>query len=299
MQILRFAQDDKPFSMKPRILTALLLIPPVIYLIGWSPKWLLLAAVIAVVELCLYEFYKICQHAGFKPLSALGYLAGAALCAVRAMETSRAEMYSLVLLVAFVLMTLTMALVMTRDLKTYLGAIATTTFSVVYIGLALSCLLPLRFSRLGAGWLGLAATPSFSEGRKLMLLLFLVIWADDTFAYLVGRTIGRKMLFPSISPKKTLEGSVAGLVGSLLVAWSFARLFWQTASLKIVILLAGLVALFGQIGDLVESAMKRGANLKDSGSALPGHGGLLDRVDSLLLGAPALWLTLAILDFWR
>ena len=132
-----------------------------------------------------------------------------------------------------------------------------------------------------------------------MLLLFLVIWADDTFAYLVGRTIGRNMLFPSISPKKTLEGSVAGFVGSLLVAWGFAHLFWQTASLKKVILLAGLVALFGQIGDLAESAMKRGANLKDSGSVLPGHGGLLDRVDSLLFGAPVLWLSLAIMDFWR
>jgi phosphatidate cytidylyltransferase len=285
--------------MKPRILTALLLIPPVIYLIGWSPKWLLLAAVIAMVELCLYEFFKLCQHAGFKPLSGLAYLAGAGLCALRAMETSRAEMYSLVLLVALVLVTLTVALVMTRDLKTYLGTIASTIFGVVYIGLALSCLLPLRFSRLGTGSLGLAGAAGASAGRKLMLLLFLVIWADDTFAYLVGRAMGRKLLFPSISPKKTLEGSLGGLMGSLLVAWGFARLFWQTASLKTVILLAGLVALFGQIGDLAESAMKRGANLKDSGAVLPGHGGLLDRVDSLLLGAPVLWLTLAIMDFWR
>jgi phosphatidate cytidylyltransferase len=285
--------------MKLRILTALLLIPPVVYLIGWSPKWLLLAAVIVSVELCLYEFFELCQHAGFKPLSALAYLAGAALCAARAMETSRPEMYTLVLLVAFVLITLTIALPTTTDLKTYLGATTTTIFGVVYIGLALSCLLPLRFAKLGAGSLGLAGTASASEGRMLLLLLFLVIWADDTFAYLVGRAIGRKRLFPSISPKKTLEGSVAGLVGSLLIAWGFARLFWQTASLKTVILLAGLVALFGQIGDLAESAMKRGANLKDSGSVLPGHGGLLDRVDSLLFGAPVLWLTLAILDFWR
>jgi phosphatidate cytidylyltransferase len=285
--------------MKLRILTALLLIPPVIYLIGWSPKWLFLAAVIVSVELCLFEFFKICQHAGFKPLSVVAYLASAALCAVRAADTSKPEMYSFVLLVAFVPMTLTIALAMTRDLKTYLGAIATTIFGVAYIGLTLSCLLPLRFSRLGAGSLGLAGTGGNPEGRKLVLLLFLVIWADDTFAYLVGRAMGRKMLFPSISPKKTLEGSVAGLVGSLLVAWGFARLFWQTASLKKVILLGGLVALFGQIGDLAESAMKRGANLKDSGSALPGHGGLLDRVDSLLFGAPVLWLTLTIMDVWR
>jgi phosphatidate cytidylyltransferase len=132
-----------------------------------------------------------------------------------------------------------------------------------------------------------------------MLLLFLVIWADDTLAYLVGRAIGRKRLFPSISPHKTLEGSLAGLVGSLLVAWGFAGLFWQTASMKKVILLAVLVAVFGQIGDLAESAMKRGANLKDSGSALPGHGGLLDRVDSLLFGAPVLWLSLVIVGLWR
>jgi len=129
--------------------------------------------------------------------------------------------------------------------------------------------------------------------------LFLVIWADDTFAYLIGRTIGRKRLSPSISPKKTLEGSVAGLGGSLLVAWGFTSLFWQTASWKEVMLLAGIVALFGQIGDLAESAIKRGASVKDSGSVLPGHGGLLDRVDSLLFGAPVLWLSLAIWDLWR
>ena len=277
----------------------MLLIPPVIYIIGWSPKWLLIAAVIVAVELCLYEFFQICRHAGFKPLSVLAYVAGAALCVVRAAETGSTEMYSLVLLFAVVLVILTLALALMRDLKTYLGAIATTTFGVIYIGLALSCLLPLRFSRLGSRSLGLAGTAGGTAGRNLMLLLFLVIWADDTFAYLVGRTMGRKMLFPSISPKKTLEGSVAGLVGSLLVAWGFAHMFWQTASLKKVMLLAGLVALFGQIGDLAESAMKRGANLKDSGSVLPGHGGLLDRVDSLLLGAPVLWLSLTIMDFWR
>ena len=285
--------------MKPRILTALLLIPPVIYLIGWSPEWLFLAALIVSVELCLYEFFKICQHAGFKPLSVLAYLASAALCAVRAVDTSKPETYAFVLLVAFVLLTLAIALAITRDLKTYLGATATTIFGVAYIGVALSCLLPLRFSRLGAGSLGLVGTGANPGGRKLLLLLFLVIWADDTFAYLVGRTIGRRMLFPSISPKKTLEGLVAGFVGSLLVAGGFAHFFWQTASLRTVILLAGLIALFGQVGDLAESAMKRGANLKDSGSALPGHGGLLDRVDSLLFGAPVLWLALVIMDVWR
>jgi phosphatidate cytidylyltransferase len=285
--------------MKPRILTALLLIPPAIYLIGWSPKWLLLAAVVLLVELCLYEFFKICRQGGFKALSALAYLAAGGLCVVRALDSGKAEMYSFMLLVAFVVVTLTVALALTGDLKNYLGTVATTVLGVAYIGLSLSCLLPLRYSRLSAGGLGLATAPGAPEGRKLVLLLFLVIWADDTFAYLVGRAIGRTIIFPGISPKKTLEGSAGGLAGSILVAWGFARLFWQTVGLKTVILLAAWVALFGQIGDLVESALKRGADLKDSGSLLPGHGGMLDRVDSLLLGAPALWLALAVMEFWR
>lgn len=285
--------------MKSRILTALLLIPPVIYLIGWSPKWLLLTAVIAAVELCLYEFFKMCLQGGFSALSVLAYLAGAGLCLVRAADTSQAEIYSLVVLFAFLLISLTVALALTRDLQTYLGAIATTVLGVAYIAMTLSCLLPLRFSRSAAGGLDLADAAGTAGGRKLMLLLFLVLWADDTFAYLVGRTVGRKKPFPSISPNKTVEGSVAGFVGSLLVGWGFAHLFWHTASVKMVILLTGLVALSGQIGDLVESGLKRGAHVKDSGSLLPGHGGLLDRVDSLLFGAPVLWLALVIKGFWR
>ncbi len=285
--------------MKLRILTALFLIPPVIYLIGWSPKWLMLATVIAVVELTLHEFFKLCQHAGFKPLAAIGYLGGAAICLQQGVETSRPETYAAILFIALVLATLMAALVFTSDLKSYLGAVTTTVLGVLYVALTLSLLLPLRFSPLGASALGLASTASSLAGRNLMFLLFLAVWASDTFAYLAGRAVGRKKLFPVISPKKTLEGSVAGLVGTLLLAWGFGCLFWQTASLKKVMLLAGLIAVFGQIGDLAESAMKRGANLKDSGSILPGHGGLLDRLDSLLFGVPVLWLSLAVMDIWR
>ena len=285
--------------MKLRFLTALLLIPPVIYLIGWAPKWLLLAAVIAVIELCLYEFFELCRAAGFKPLTTLGYLAGAAVCAAQGLETVGSGSYSVLLLLALVPVILTVTLVTCLDLKTYLATAATTAFGVMYIGLALSYIIPLRFSQLNHGVLRVPGADDAAGGRNLLLLLFLVIWADDTFAYLVGRTIGRKRLFPSISPKKTLEGSIAGFVGSLLVAWGFTGVFWQTASLKKAMLVAGIVAVSGQIGDLAESAMKRGASVKDSGSVLPGHGGLLDRVDSLLFGAPVMWLTVVILDFWR
>jgi phosphatidate cytidylyltransferase len=111
--------------------------------------------------------------------------------------------------------------------------------------------------------------------------------------------MGRTQLFGRVSPKKTVEGAIGGFAGSLLIAWGFARGFWQTADVKTVMLLGVLVAVAGQIGDLVESALKRCAEMKDSGGLLPGHGGLLDRIDSLIFGAPALWLALALKDLWR
>jgi phosphatidate cytidylyltransferase len=107
--------------------------------------------------------------------------------------------------------------------------------------------------------------------------------------------MGRIPFFPRISPRKTWEGALAGLAGSLLAAWALAHWFFKTPQVKTVILLAAWIAVAGQAGDLVESAIKRGANQKDSGSLLPGHGGFLDRIDSLLFAAPALWLSLFIL----
>jgi phosphatidate cytidylyltransferase len=146
------------------------------------------------------------------------------------------------------------------------------------------------------------------RGAYLLLYLFLVVWAGDTFAYYTGRAIGRHYMAPRISPKKTWEGAAASLAGSIVVGvlvleyapqvWNFLlkiRLApaWAAAPapapLWSALLLSVLLNLAAQLGDLVESMMKRGAGLKDSGSILPGHGGMLDRIDALLLAAPVLW----------
>jgi len=286
--------------MLRRVLTAVLLIPPVIYLIGWSPKWLFLLALVLTVEIGLFEFFALTRQAGFKAYPVLGYFAGAAVCVVPALEPRQPGLAQLLLLVLLVLLTPSLALVWTPDVKDYLAACATTIFGTVYVGLMLSCLFPMRFSEpaMGGKWLTHSAGPDSAAGRKLLLLLFLVIWAGDIFAFLVGRTMGRRLLFPRVSPKKTVEGAVGGLAGSVLVGWVFTHWWWQTADWKTVMLLAALIALSGQVGDLVESALKRGANMKDSGILLPGHGGLLDRIDSLLFGAPVLWLALALRNLW-
>jgi phosphatidate cytidylyltransferase len=185
---------------------------------------------------------------------------------------------------------LSVALARITELTQYLGAVSTTIFGILYVAFTLSWLIPLRFSH---------HDPAWATGREMVSFLFLVIWTDDIFAYFVGRSIGRTPLFPRVSPQKTVEGSVAGFIGSLLVAWIFARWMWQTADLKTVILLAAFVAIAGQLGDLVESAFKRGASLKDSGALLPGHGGMLDRIDSLLFGTPVLWLAFALAKLSR
>lgn len=301
--------------MLRRALTAVLLIPPVIYLLGWAPKWLFLLALVLTVEIGLFEFFALSRHAGMKAFPAAGYVAGAAVCVIPALFPRQGELSLVAVFLLSVVLAPALMLVLLvspspppslelsalpTDLKEYLSASATTIFGTVYIGVTLSCLVLLRYSdpAMGGKWLTRSGVPDSTTGRNLLLLLFLVIWAGDISAYLVGRTLGRRLLIPRISPKKTVEGAVGGLAGSLLVAWLFTHWWWQTAELKTVMLLAGLVALSGQVGDLVESALKRGANLKDSGSLLPGHGGMLDRIDSLLFGAPILWLALALRSLW-
>jgi len=269
--------------MRLRVLTALLLIPPTVYLVGWAPDWLFLIALIVTVERGLYEYFIISDQAGLRALRPAGYIGGAALCLAQWIELRWQEDMSLLLVVLAVVVVPSLLLFRTANLPEYLGGAASTLLGLFYVAFTLSLLVPLRFA-------------IHSDGRMFAFLLFLVIWAGDIGAFLVGRTVGRRLLFPSISPKKTVEGSLAGLVAGLLAAWAFASLFWPKAKLGMVMPLAALIAVAGQVGDLVESAMKRAANLKDSGSILPGHGGLLDRVDSLILAAPTLWLALRVMQ---
>lgn len=284
--------------MKSRILTALVLIPPVIYVIGWGPKWLFFLVLLAVVERSLCEYFAISRQAGFKPFSVLGYAAAGVVCGAQFAELRSSAPWVMILLVLIVFVTLSWALVGAGDVKDYLGAASSTLLGVVYVGFTLPWLVPLRFSQeLGVVpeyHSGKIVDSRFATGRELLLFLFVVIWAGDVLAFFVGKAVGRRALFPRVSPNKTVEGAVAGFLGSLLVGWLFARRWW-TADAKMVVLVAGLVAIAGQVGDLAESALKRGANVKDSGALLPGHGGMLDRIDSLLFGAPALWLALTMI----
>ena len=149
-----------------------------------------------------------------------------------------------------------------------------TLLGVLYLGLTLSTLSMTRLLPLGE-W--------------LIFFLLLVTWASDTGAYLVGTLYGRHRLAPTISPKKTVEGLVGGLIGAIIVGYTARWWFLPELSGLDCLILATLLTITGLWGDLTESAMKRSVGMKDSGRILPGHGGMLDRLDSLLFTAPVFY----------
>ena len=132
--------------------------------------------------------------------------------------------------------------------------------------------------------------------KFLIMGIFVLIWINDSFAYLVGRTMGRTKLFPRVSPKKTVEGAVGGLVFTLIGTYFLAK-YEPVLNPQQWLILAVVIVTFGTLGDLVESKLKREAGVKDSGAILPGHGGLLDRLDSLIFAAPFAYLTLYIFTY--
>ncbi len=132
---------------------------------------------------------------------------------------------------------------------------------------------------------------SHEPDYAFLLGFFIILWLNDTGAYLLGKAMGRHLLFPRISPKKTWEGIAGGLLAGILAAWGLSHLFPQLP-LAGWIVMAMLIILFGTLGDLVESMMKRSVQVKDSGSLLPGHGGILDRFDGVLLASPVVFIYL-------
>jgi phosphatidate cytidylyltransferase len=294
--------------MTRRILTALVLIPPVLYVLLWAPLGVFLLVLLAVVGRNLYEYLGMVRRVGADNLLVAPYVGCGALCVAQCVALGERNFLILALLVWVLLATMFLALLRTKDLRQYMRMVSTTLLGILYVGFTLSCLIPLGFDRhiadsailvLSAGVVSSGNMAVFADGmspgRDLLVFLFLIIWCGDALAYFVGKGLGRTPLFPRVSPNKTVEGSLGGLLGSLLVGWVFARWRWPGTDGWRVVLLVGFVAAVGQIGDLAESALKRGSNLKDSGTLLPGHGGLLDRMDGLMFAIPALWSMLALL----
>jgi phosphatidate cytidylyltransferase len=298
-----------PLPLLKRIATAIVLIPVVLGLILRAPISALAIVAGIVALITIHEFLKLTESYGVKPLQLPTYIFVGFFFLLLAFNPgnekpllSTAIFLYCMGFAAAVAPFLALSILMLRvDLRSGYPAAAASVFAFTYIALPMGMLVQLRQQWAGAFYL---------------LYLLLIVWAGDIFAYFVGKAVGRHLMSPRVSPKKTWEGAVASLAASVGVGW---LMFHYALPISSALLRVGLIqprdGLFGleqpamgpvilltivlniaaQLGDLVESLIKRGAGVKDSGAILPGHGGMLDRIDAMLFAAPVLWFYAA----WR
>jgi phosphatidate cytidylyltransferase len=274
--------------MLARVLTAAVLIPLVLALVWWAPPALLASVAAAIALLALVEFFHLAERMGLRAFRewtlacAAGifyaqYTAGLVqthsfLGVSLIREPDRAISLEAVVLI-FVFGIAGIGISTRRPMHEVLPGIAASAAGLLFVALPFSYLV--RIDEVER------------SGRMLVLFTLFLMWAGDTLAYFVGKALGHLPMAPTLSPNKTWEGAFANLIGSLLIGLLFAR--WMQADTMAMLGMAALGNIAGQLGDLLESAYKRGAATKDSGSLLPGHGGVLDRIDSLILASPVVW----------
>lgn len=295
-----------------RVLTAAVLVPVVLLLVFRAPLWLFALAVGAIIVLALHEYLGIAEAAGIRPFRWLTYVVG--LLPILLFLTLRfVEWYhaserryaahrgDYPLLGALSILSLLspvifgIPLVFRKELRMGLAAAAASAFGVLYIAASLSLLIALRCNPVQS---------------ILIILILFSVWAGDIAAYYVGRSLGRHKLAPVVSPNKSWEGAIASVVASIVLSFTVLHFTPQISRYFVVLPMhrsSGLNLVFSepswwhalflgiltnvsaQFGDLFESALKRGAGVKDSGTLLPGHGGILDRIDALLFAIPVVW----------
>jgi phosphatidate cytidylyltransferase len=274
-----------------RLLTAAVLIPVVVALVWWAPA-IILAGIAAVVAiLALVEFLNLGDRIGLRGFKLWTYFC-TVLIFYAQFSLSRVETHSFAggvsmvrdatggtlsveaALLIFLFGCVVLGLLTKRPLHEILPGISIGSAALLVVVLPFSYIVRLdEIERVG---------------RQLVLFTLVLIWAGDMLAYFVGKSLGRVPMAPALSPKKTWEGALGNVLASMIVAVLFAK--WMQTDVITLLVIAGVANIAGQAGDLIESAYKRGASVKDSGGLLPGHGGMLDRIDSLILATPAVWI---------
>jgi len=246
--------------LKKRIITALCVIPLLIAAIWFGTPWFTVFVAIWGL-LAVFEFYKIVAVSKVPPLAYLGLIW--TLLFILSPHCGYDFLMPL-LLTSGVILSLICLLLLPQKEKAFTGWAWTMT-GILYVGWLLSYLVALR---------------GFDAGRDWVFLALFTTFGSDTAAFFVGKALGRHHLAPSISPGKTWEGAIAGVLGAIIVSLIFT--VFMPLSYGQAIFLGLLVSIFGQLGDLVESLFKRNMGVKDSGKLIPGHGGFLDRIDSVV-----------------
>jgi phosphatidate cytidylyltransferase len=289
-----------------RLWTAAVLVPVACFVVIEGGLWLLVA-IMTLVLLGQREFYRLIEDKGAHPLVGFGLSSAMALCLVQYVGTD----YQANLLMTATLLVVLVAQLGKAAITEALASVSGTFFGVFYVGWLLSHAISLRdfydaiTFRYGEET---AASIGISPDCGIFLMfftLFVVVWCDAG-AYFGGRAYGKRKLAPAISPGKSVEGAVAGVIGGLLgaiVCKAGFGLLWPELSTSLSWYAAGVLAMLlsaaGIVGDLIESLLKRDAEVKDTGSLLPGMGGVLDRVDSFLLAIPVMYYAMLFYTFLK
>ena len=269
--------------MIQRIVTAAVLIPMVLLAIYWAPFELFVLLIDLIAVLAIREYLGLLEHHGGQAFP-LTYPCVVLLPWLAALAPVWVPAFLMLTLLGLAASTL----IQVRHPREALLSLTGNAFGVFYVGAPLT-LLALLHPRLSTGSIG------WERGHELLLIL-LTIWISDAAAYFLGRAIGTRHILSHISPKKTLEGFLAGVLVPVVLIPILGSYLLPERSLTFLIVAALFVSLAGIAGDLLESMFKRGAQVKDSSTLLPGHGGILDRIDSLLLAVPAYYILKVLLE---
>jgi len=279
-----------------RLITAAVALPLIIASIIYPPLELLFVAIaVAAITIALYEFWFLARRVGARPDVVVGYAATAALLVGFFFDAPYVEPRWLVLcVVALTVGSLAAEMLRGAPFDKMILSVGSTVLGVLYVVVLGGHLISVRvgFPRPALGF-----PESYSVSTHLLSFFLLVLMGSDTGAYYAGRLLGKHKLAPTISPGKTWEGVAGGMAASLLMAALAHYWFFPELSLRAALPLAAVMNVLGVTGDLAESALKRSAKAKDASQIIPGHGGFLDRLDSLLFNAPVIYYF--ALYYWR
>jgi phosphatidate cytidylyltransferase len=256
-------------TSKKKILMGSFLVPPILFLIIIGPPAVLSLMVLVATFFGLREFYTLAlpDARGIERLMGIGLGLILSFLVIHGDFKAILPFFVVLLLLLSLLF-----LAISQNLPSTISSMGILLFGILYIGFLFPHVSLIR---------------NMADGRAWVLFLIVTVWAGDIFAFLSGSLIGKHKLYPKISPNKTYEGLGGAIVGSILVALVYSHFFIPRMDVGICVLVAIGLTILGQLGDFTESMLKRSAQVKDSGSLIPGHGGMLDRMDSFLFSAPS------------
>ena len=260
-----------------RILTSLIGIPILVYIILFSPKIYFFFLITIVILFSLFEFYSITD----KKKISKKFLINIPVAIIFIITFKTGYLFNIFsLIIVFIISCFIFSLLSYRNFRKEFINIAKFLVANFYITL-FSCFSILILN-------------NFKHGREYLMLLLVTAWATDSFAFIIGKRFGKNKLYPVLSPNKTVEGALGGIIFSIIIGIIFNFFISKIPIIKCIAIVI-IVSIFCVLGDLFESMIKRIYNVKDSGNILPGHGGLLDRIDSLFLSCPIFYILLKTL----